>query len=180
MRVFLALAALVVASLPAVAAAGPIEQGVPGGQGMPGGQGTPGGAPTVPVAAGPGGGLVIQSDLVIAAPGPCSLQSRFNPGDRVVFRAKVYDAQTGQLVPTAEVVVRLEDGTEIPMRYGPHPPPQVAPATDEYWTGVWAIRPDAPMGVVRFTIDAREGTRTGHFQPFNVMSSLLTIVPPGS
>jgi hypothetical protein len=167
MRVFLALVALVVANLPGVAAAAPDSQGTPGG-------------PTVPVAANPGSGLVIQSDMVVGAPGPCILQSRFHPGDRVVFRAKVYDAQTGQLVPNAQVVVRLEDGTTIEMQYGPHPPAHIAPSTDEYWVAVWAIRPDAPLGIVRYTIDATDGGRTGHFEPFNNMTSLLTIVPADS
>jgi hypothetical protein len=168
MRLVLALAALIIASLPGVAAAAPSEQEAPGG------------APPVPVAAGPGNGLVIQADMVIGAPGPCVLQSRFRPGDRVVFRAKVYDAQTGQLAQNAQVVVRLEDGTTLDMRYGAHPPPNVGPATDEYWTAVWAIRPDTPMGIVRYTIDATDRGRTGHFEPFDNMTSLLTIVPAES
>src|SRR5581483_2946914 len=99
MRLLLALAALVAAILPGAAFAAPNEQDMSGG-----------GAP-VPVAAGPGGGLLLQSDIVVGAPGPCALQSRFHPGERVVFRVKVYDAQSGQLVPNAQVVVRLEDGT---------------------------------------------------------------------
>ncbi|HZS02409.1 MAG TPA: hypothetical protein VFE37_27080 [Chloroflexota bacterium] len=168
MRVFLALAALVVTSLPGVAAAAPSDQA------------TPSGTPPVPVAASPGSGLVIQSDMVIGAPGPCVLQSRFHPGDRVVFRAKVYDAQTGQLAPNAQVVVRLEDGTTLNMQYGAHPPPNVGPSTDEYWTAVWAIRPDTPMGIVRYSIEATDGGRTGRFEPFENMTSLLTIVPAES
>ena len=167
MRKLLVLSALVAASLPGIAAAAPLEQGTPG-------------APPVPVATSPGSGLVIQSDLVVGAPGPCALQSRFHPGDRVVFRAKVYDAQTGQLATNAQVVVRLEDGTTLDMRYGAHPPPQVGPATDDYWVAVWAIRPDALMGIVRYSIDATDGGRTGHFEPFNNMTSLLTIVPADS
>jgi len=167
MRVILALAALVATSLPGVAAAAPVEQGTPGGG-------------TVPVATSPGSGLMIQSDMAIGAPGPCALQSRFHPGDRVIFRAKIYDAQTGQLVPNAQVVVRLEDGTTLEMRNGAHPPPNIGPAEDEYFVAVWAIRPDTPMGVVRYTIDATDGTRTGHFEPFNNMTSLLTVVAPGS
>jgi len=66
------------------------------------------------------------------------------------------------------------------MMYGAHPPPDVAPAMDEYWTAVWAIRPDTPMGIVHYTIDAADGARTGHFEPFNNMTSLLTVVPAES
>ncbi|HEY7062076.1 MAG TPA: hypothetical protein VII06_11395 [Chloroflexota bacterium] len=168
MRTLLALAALLAAILPGVASAAPADQGPPGG-------GNP-----VPVATSPGSGLVIQSDMVIGAPGPCALQSRFHPGDRVVFRAKVYDAATGQLVPGAQTVVHLEDGTTLDMRYEAHPPPNVGPSSDEYWVAVWAIRPDAPMGIVRYSIDATDGGRTGHFEPFENMTSLLTVVPAES
>ena len=160
---------------------------IPGGTSVPCSSSTAGSTPGkgLPAEPGlrvlsPGSGLMIQSDMAIGAPGPCVLQSRFHPGDRVVFRAKIYDAQTGQLVPNAQVVVRLEDGTTLDMRNGPHPPPNIGPAEDEYFVAVWAIRPDTPMGVVRYTIDATDGTRTGHFEPFNNMTSLLTVVAPGS
>ncbi len=123
------------------------------------------------------GGLFIHADLVEAS--TCVLMSRFAPGDRVVFRARVTDLR-GEVVPDADVVARLDNGMTIPLRYGPHPPPHIGPSFEDYWTGVWAIRPDTPMGVVRFTIEASAGNRTGRFEPFNNMNSLLTIGPPRS
>src|SRR5215207_8884153 len=99
---------LLLANLPATSAAAPLAQTPgPGGQGPvqpaapPGGPVTtapatapPAGAPAAgasqPVAF---GGLIVQADLASGAEGPtnCILQSRFNPGDKVIFRAKVLD-----------------------------------------------------------------------------------------
>jgi hypothetical protein len=154
MRLALALAALLVTALPGVGYAEEEQKGVIAMQ---------------------AGGLFVHGDIVQA--GTCILWNRFSPGERVVFRARVTDAQTGQVVPDAEVVARLEDGTTISLHYGPHPPPHIGPSFEDYWTGVWAIRPDMPMGIVRFTIEATAGSRTGRFEPFNNMNSLLMVVP---
>ncbi len=165
--------ALALTSLPSMGSAAPIDQATPtAGQTPAAGQ--------APAPAGQAPALLIQSDLTIGQPGPCTLQSRFAPGDRVIFRAKVYDAQTGQQVIDGNVNIRIEGGPTIPMRYGPHPPPEVAPSTDEYWVGVWAIPPSTPMGIVHYTIEAVSGTRMGTFVPFNNATSLLTVVPPSS
>lgn len=155
MRLALVFAALLVASLPGISYA---EEEHPGS------------------VAAQTGSLFIDGDIVQA--GTCILWNRFSPGERVVFRARVTDAQTGQIVPDAEVVARLEDGTTVTLHYGPHPPPHVGPSFEDYWTGVWAIRPDTPMGIVRYTIEATAGDRTGRFEPINNMNSQLTIVPP--
>src|ERR687894_736638 len=93
---------LLLASLPATSAAAPLAQTPgPGGQGPVQPAAPPGGpvttAPTTgasqPVAF---GGLIVQADLASGAEGPtnCILQNRFNPGDKVIFRAKVLDGQT--------------------------------------------------------------------------------------
>src|SRR5262249_23283607 len=116
-------------------------------------------------------GLFIQSDIV---GGTCSPQGRYAPGERVVFRARVLDPQTGEMARDATVTVRLDNGTTLPMRYTGHP--ANAPPTDEFWATSWTVPADASPGVVRYTVDAVEGARTGHFEPFNVESSLLTIV----
>jgi hypothetical protein len=39
---------------------------------------------------------------------------------------------------------------------------------------------DAPLGIVRYTIEAVDGTRMGRYAPPNVEASLLTIVPAAS
>jgi hypothetical protein len=117
------------------------------------------------------GALFIQGDLV---DGTCVMQSRYAPGERIVFRVRVIDAQTAEMARDAAVTVRLDNGTVLPMHFSAHParPPQ----TDEFWATVWTVPEDTPAGIVRFTIDAVDGPRTGSFQPFNVESSLLTIV----
>jgi hypothetical protein len=129
-------------------------------------------APQSDVAAQPGAALFIQGDMV---DGTCVLRGRYAPGERVVFRVRVIDPQTGEMARDAAVTVRLEDGTALPLRFSGHParPPQ----TDEFWATSWTVPADQPPGVVRFTVEATDGPRSGWFQPFNVESSLLTIVP---
>ena len=64
------------------------------------------------------------------------------PGRRVVFRAKVFDAHSGQEVRDGTATVMLDTGITVRMRYDNHPPPNIGPSTDQYWVGVW---PSAPM-----------------------------------
>ena len=153
MRWILGVAALLAASLPQPAAAAPAVQ--PGSAAM---QQT--------------GGLFIQGDMV---DGACTPRGRYAPGERVVFRVRVLNAQTEEIARDATVTVRLADGTALPMRYSGHP--ANAPPTDEFWATSWTVPADTPPGVVRFTVEAVDGPLTGRFQPFNVESSLLTIVP---
>lgn len=152
MRFALAILALVLVSLPARALAAPEGQ-------------------TTTTAPQRAGGLFIQGDLV---DGTGVLQGRYAPGERIVFRVRVVDAQTAEMARDATVTVRIDNGTVLPMRFSAHParPPQ----TDEFWTAVWTVPADTPAGIVRFTVDAVDGPRTGSYQPFNVESSLLTIV----
>ena len=152
MRFALAILALLLVSLPARALAAPEGQ-------------------TTTTAPQRAGGLFIQGDLV---DGTCFMRGRYAPGERIVFRVRVIDAQTTEMARDAAVTVRLDNGTVLPMHFSAHParPPQ----TDEFWATVWTVPEDTPPGIVRFTIDAVDGARTGSFQPFNVESSLLTIV----
>jgi hypothetical protein len=149
----LAIAALLLATLPQPSLAAPAVQAA---------------APTMQEA----GGLFIQGDMV---DGTCTPRGRYAPGERVVFRVRVLNAQSGEMARDATVTVRLADGTVIPMRYSGHP--ANAPPTDEFWATSWTVPADTPPSIVRFTIEAVDGPRTGRFQPFNVESSLLTIVP---
>jgi hypothetical protein len=156
MRAVLGLAVLILASLPATSSHALAEE--LSGQTAP--------------------GLFIQSDLVSGLPGSdCWYQNRFSPGQRVVFRAKVFDAATGQVAPNATVTVRLADGTTLPLPYSGHPPGPNP--TDNFWAGGWTVPADAPLGVVRYTIEATDGPRSGRFEPLNVELSMLTIVPAG-
>jgi len=117
-------------------------------------------------------GLFIQGDMV---DGACTPRGRYAPGERVVFRVRVLNMQTAEMARDATVTVRLADGTVLPMRFSGHP--ANAPPTDEFWATSWTVPTETPPGVVRFTIESMEGPLTGRFAPFNVESSLLTIVP---
>lgn len=119
----------------------------------------------------PSNRLYIQGDMV---DGTCVMRSRYAPGERVVFRVRVLDSQTGEMARDAVVTVTLDNGTVLPLRFSAHParPPQ----TDEFWATSWTVPDDTPEGVVRFSVEAVDGARTGRYEPFNVESSLLTIV----
>jgi hypothetical protein len=117
------------------------------------------------------GGLFIQGDMV---DGACTPRGRYAPGERVVFRVRVINAETNEMARDATVAVHLADGTVLPMRFSGHP--ASSSPTDEFWATSWTVPAETPPGVVRFTVEAVDGPLTGRFQPFNVESSLLTIV----
>ena len=158
MRRIACAAALLLASLPSAGLAAPAAQ-------------------TIDPTTQPATGLFIQADVVSGVAGPtiCVLQSRYAPGDKVVFRATAIDAATGQVARDAALTVRFADGTTLPMAYGPHP--GRGTPTDEFWTVGWTVPDNAPVGIMRYTVEAALGTRSGRYEPFNVEGSLLTIVP---
>jgi hypothetical protein len=140
-----------------------------------------------------GQSLLVQADFVLGvanlAPADmplkaCVQTSRFPRNSDIVFRARVWDPATGAPMDEqsmSAVEINLTDGTTIAMRYGPHP--ANGPATDMFWSGAWVVPKDYPPGTLDYSIVARAvDQRTGEFQPFNVMPSLLTItseVTPG-
>jgi hypothetical protein len=163
MHRFLSIAAVVFASLLYTSIAVLVDQGVADSSSQP-------------------PGLFIEGDLVSGVLGPslCVLQNRFSPGDRVVFRARVFDAQTGQVATTATVTVRFADGSTLPLFYSlPRPPPHLdyGAVGNDVWVNVWVVPPDAPLGIVRYTIEAVDESRGGRYLPLDVEASLLTIVP---
>ena len=112
----------------------------------------------------------------------CILSSRFNPGQRIVWRVKVYDPRTGQTMDetTLDVVELILPGEQIlKARYGPHPlPPQEA--TDFFWATSWLIPEEYPSGSLSYTLRAKaKDGRSGEFAQFNVAPSLLIIQPAG-
>lgn len=119
--------------------------------------------------------LAIQADTVLS--GPCVLMSRFKPEDKVIFRIRVTDTQSGEPLEEGglkKLVVVMPDGTEFTPKFGPHPPQQAA---GHYWTYAWTIPADYPTGshpykVVATTLDDQEVTLI----PFEAPPSQLTIV----
>jgi len=84
--------------------------------------------------------------------------------------------QTGKRDRATQLVVHLSYGgktVDLPMRDR---------QTDqqperEFWIAKWPVPDDAPTGIVRYTVTAKDSQgRTGEYKPFNVDDSQLTIV----
>lgn len=103
----------------------------------------------------------------------CVVNSRFEQGWRMVFRATVTDATTGESIDDAEVKVVLEDGQEFDMLLGDHG--SDGKETMLYTIG-WTIPEDYPTGTLEYkyvaTVDGKEYT----FEPFDVDLSKMTII----
>ena len=92
------------------------------------------------------------------------------------FRMFVADPSTGKREESAQLVVHVNAGgkvIDIPMRYR---------ATEkqperEFWVAKWMVPDDAPTGIVRYTVTAKDAQgHTGEFKPFEVQASQITIV----
>jgi hypothetical protein len=131
--------------------------------------------------AGQAGKLVVYGDVVYFYPPGnarnCILNNQFKRGEPIGFRMTAIDPATGTRDRTTQLVVHLSYAgktVDVPMRDR---------QTDrqperEFWVAKWVVPDDAPMGVVRFTVTARDSQgRTGEFKPFEVQASQITIVP---
>lgn len=103
----------------------------------------------------------------------CVVNSRFEQGWRMVFRASVKDATTGESIDDAEVKVVLEDGQEFEMEYGDH-------GTDDVetmlYTIAWSIPEDYPTGTLEYKYVATVDGEEYEFEPFDVDLSKMTII----
>ena len=127
------------------------------------------------------GRLIVFGDVTLflgkpGQPGNCVLQSRFKRGEPVGFRMTAIDSETGQREPTAEFVIHLSYGgktQDLAMRYRG----TVKQPEREFWVAKWIVPADAPVGIVRYTVTAKDKYgRTGEFKPFVVEDSQITIV----
>jgi hypothetical protein len=111
-----------------------------------------------------------QEDIPLKA---CVQTSRFPRNSDIVFRARVWDPLTGLPMDDQSlyaISVSLNDGSTMPMKYGVHG------GSDMFWTAAWLVPKDYPPGTLNYSIVATsKDLRTGQFQPFNVMPSLLTV-----
>lgn len=137
------------------------------------------GAPSL---AGQSGGerLVVYGDVVYffgpGRPLNCTLNNRFKRGDPVGFRVTAINPATGARDRATQVVVHLTYGgktVDLPMRDR-----QTAQQPErDFWVVKWIVPADAPVGVVRYTVSAKDPQgRTGDFRPFEVEASQITIV----
>lgn len=137
------------------------------------------GAPSLAGQAG-GDRLVVYGDVVYffgpGRPLNCTLNNRFKRGDPVGFRVTAINPATGARDRATQIVVHLTYGgktVDLPMRDR-----QTAQQPErDFWVVKWIVPADAPVGVVRYTVTAKDPQgRTGDFRPFEVEASQITIV----
>jgi hypothetical protein len=108
----------------------------------------------------------------------CVLNSRFPRNAQMVWRARVFDPLTGDLMDDktlTKVEVRLDNGTNIDMKFGPHPAKTQPQET--FWTTSWMIPKTHPTGTLSYSVVATSTDgRTGEFKPFITQVSLPTIL----
>ncbi len=124
--------------------------------------------------------LVLSGDLVYFYPPGnarnCILNNRFKRGEPVGFRMTAINPSTGQRDRSTQLVVHLNYAgktLDLPMRDR-----QTAQQPErEFWVMKWIVPDDAPTGIVRYTVTAKDSQgRTGEWKPFEVVASQLTIV----
>ena len=111
-----------------------------------------------------------------AAAKSCVLNNRFARNSQIVWRARIYDPKTGDLMDDKAlktVQITLGNGKTVDMKYGAHPK---SPPGESYWTGSWIVPKDNATGTLKYTVTATAGDgRTGSFEPFSVAPSQLAI-----
>jgi hypothetical protein len=124
--------------------------------------------------------LILSGDLAyFFGPGKplnCTLNNRYKRGEPVGFRMTAINPTTGTRDRTTQLVVHLTYGgktLDLPMRDR-----QTAQQPErEFWVLKWIVPDDAPTGIVRYTVTAKDAQgRTGEWKPFEVETSQLTIV----
>ena len=123
--------------------------------------------------------LVVYGDVVYFYPPGnarnCILNSRFKRGEPVGFRMTAINAE-GKRDRTTQMVVHLTYAgktVDVPMRDRQTD----AQPEREFWVAKWMVPDDAPTGIVRYTVTARDSQgRTGEFKPFEVQASQIAIV----
>ena len=137
-------------------------------------------SPPVGQAQSGGDRLIVYGDIVyFLGPGKpfnCTMSNQYKRGDPVGFRMTAINPATGKRDRATQLVVHVAYGgktIDIPMRDRQN---EKQPER-EFWVAKWIVPDDAPTGVVRFTVTARDPQgRTGEFKPFEVEASQLTIV----
>jgi hypothetical protein len=137
-------------------------------------------APTPVAGQATGERLTVYGDVVYfyppGHPRNCLLNNQFKRGEPVGFRMTALNA-TGKRDRATELVVHVNFAgktVDVPMR---DRQTDRQPERD-FWVAKWMVPDDAPMGIVRYTVTAKDPQgRTGEFKPFEVQASQITIVP---
>lgn len=114
-------------------------------------------------------GDVITSHTVEEA--PCVVTSRVERGQRLIFRAKLEDLESHEILEGAKVKLVLGTGEELDMELGPHG----AEGTLLYSVPL-EIADDAPTGVLEYKFVAEVDGEDYSYEPFDVEPSKLTVV----
>lgn len=125
--------------------------------------------------------LIVFGDIVYfyppGHPRNCLLNNQFRRGEPVGFRMNALNPATGTRDRATQLVVHLTYAgktVDVPMRDRQN---EKQPER-EFWVAKWVVPDDAPLGIVRFTVTAKDPQgRSGEFKPFEVQASQLTIVP---
>ena len=125
-------------------------------------------------------GLVVYGDVVYfyppGTPKNCLLNNQFKHGEPVGFRMTAINPATGKRDRATELVVHLNfagKSIDLPMRDRQTD----AQPEREFWVAKWMVPDDAPTGIVRYTVTAKDAQgHTGEFKPFEVQASQVTIV----
>jgi hypothetical protein len=125
--------------------------------------------------------LIVFGDVVYFYPPGnarnCILNNQFKRGEPVGFRMNAVNGATGKRDRATELVVHLAFAgktIDVPMRDRQN---ERQPER-EFWVAKWVVPDDAPVGIVRYTVTAKDPQgRTGEFKPFEVQASQITIVP---
>lgn len=114
-------------------------------------------------------GDVITSHTVEDA--PCVVTSRIEQGQRLIFRAKVEDLDSKEILEDAKVKLVLGTGEEFDMDLGPH-----GEEGTLLYTVPYDIDADAPTGVLEYKYVAEVDGEEYTYEPFDVEPSLLTVI----
>ena len=112
----------------------------------------------------------------------CVQMSRFPNGSRIVWRIRVLDPLTSKAMDDKAleyVKLKLPDGSEQLLKYGPHGGTKENPL-DRFWVTGWTVPADYPTGGFNYLVEAKslEGAvGTFGYDAFKVPSGQLQIIP---
>jgi hypothetical protein len=124
--------------------------------------------------------LIVYGDTVFfigpGIPMSCTMSNRFKHGDNVGFRMTAINSETGKRDRATQMVVHITYGgktVDLPMRDRQN----AASPEREFWVGKWPVPADAPVGIVRYSVSAKDSQgRTGEYKPFEVTESQIVII----
>ncbi|MBW7916859.1 MAG: cytochrome c [Trueperaceae bacterium] len=132
----------------------------------------------------------IQADVVRGAVGAmgavCVANAVFIPGEQMVWRAYVYDSDSGDLLTQEQIDAKgikvygeLDSGVKVALNYIPHPPE--SPNTELFWAAGWQIPRDYATGTYQWSVvveDAAGNTATYMPMGHSVGLGAINIVAP--